>query len=122
MFGFGKKFWPMLGSASFLVGLLVAIIAGILVPSPDSTFYIVLVALGAIVGLLNVRDKETVTYLLACVVFLVAASSPYLTQASTLGSLRGTWVTHILKNIVIFISAGAPIVALKAIYDVAKAA
>jgi hypothetical protein len=55
-------------------------------------------------------------------VFLVAASSPYLGPNYLPASLRGTWFTHILKNIVIFVSAGAPIVALKAIYDVAKAA
>lgn len=118
---FGKNFWPMLGSASFLVGLLVAIVAGILIPNPGSQFYFGLIVLGVVVGLLNVRDKEMVTYLLACLVFLVAASSPYLTSQIP-DSLRSLGLTHILKNIVIFVSAGAPIVALKAVYDVAKAA
>ena len=120
MFGLGKNFWPMLGSASFFIGLLVAIAAGFLFRTPDSTFYFVLVVLGVIVGLLNVRDKETVTYLLACLVFLVTASSPYLTSQIP-ESLRSMGFTHVLKNIVIFVSAGAPIVALKAVYDVAKA-
>ena len=120
MFGLGKNFWPMLGSASFFVGLAIAVLAGVFISAPDSAFYFALIVLGVIVGLLNVRDKETVTYLLACLVFLVAASSPYLSSQIP-ESLHGTWVTHILKNIVIFVSAGAPIVALKAVYDVAKA-
>ncbi|MEM0475768.1 MAG: hypothetical protein QW343_03165 [Candidatus Norongarragalinales archaeon] len=122
MFGLNKNFWPVLGSTSFFVGLLIAIIAGFLVPAPHSNLYLILIVLGVIVGLLNVRDKEAVTYLLACLVFLVAASSPFLGSNYLPASLRGTWFTHILKNIVIFISAGAPIVALKAVYDIAKAA
>ena len=121
MFGFGKNFWPVVGSASFFIGLLIAIIAGFLLPSPDTKFYFLLIVLGVIVGLLNVRDKETVTYLLACLVFLVTASSPYLTSQIP-DSLRAMGLTHVLKNIVIFVSAGAPIVALKAIYDIAKSA
>ena len=117
---FNKNFWPMLGSASFFIGLAIAILAGVFIGTPDSAFYFALVVLGVIVGILNVRDKETVTYLLACLVFLVAANSPYLTSQIP-ESLRLMGVTHVLKNIVIFVSAGAPIVALKAIYDVAKA-
>lgn len=104
--GFAK-----LGSWAFIIGLVIAVLFG-LFGTAGSTTMMVLAVLGLIVGLLNVTHGEAHMYLIASIAFLLSANS--LTMIlSSLGEM--------MKNIVTFVAPGAAIVALRALYDIAKA-
>ena len=103
---FGK-----LGSWAFIIGLVVAAAFG-LFGSAGSTTVWVLAVLGLIVGLLNVTHSEAHMYLIASIAFLLSANSLTMIMSS---------MSDVLKNIVTFVAPGAAIVALRALYDIAKA-
>lgn len=98
----------------FLVGVLIAILAGIANTRTNPTIIGVLAILGLIVGLINVTLKEEVPFLIASVVLIIASTSlqaiPYI----------GNLLTAILMYIVVFVSPAAIVVALKAVYHFGK--
>ncbi len=72
-----KKIGNIIASWAFLVGVLLAIIAGILsafniATLNDSTLMLTLVIIGLIVGLFNVTNKETTPFLISgtCLVII----------------------------------------------------
>lgn len=107
---------PKVGEWAFLVGLLLAIVLG-LFPQALSTTTVasVLVVLGIIVGLVNIVAKESHDFLLASVALLVAGTAGY-------GILPGvgTFLGAMLSNITTFVAPAAVIVAIKAVYSLAK--
>ena len=110
----GKGDLAQIGVWAFILGLIVAIVAGYLYPG-NSMVMVVLGVLGLVVGLLNITDKEVTLYLLAAITFLIAANSLNLVLAflpETIG---------IVQNITAFVGPGAAIVALRALYDVSRA-
>ena len=99
----------------FLVGVLIAILAGIANTSGiNSNVVWVLATLGLIVGLINVTLKEEVPFLIASLVLIMASASlqviPYI----------GNLLTTILTYVVVFVSPAAIVVALKAVYHFGK--
>lgn len=102
-----------IGGWAFLIGVLIAIIAGIIGPI-DKTVTIVLVVLGLIVGLLNITEKEVTPFLLAAVALVIVANFG--------GSVLG--VIDILKQILTAIMAlivpATIVVAIKEVFTVAK--
>jgi len=106
---------PTIGAWAFVIGLVLAIIAGFVTAGVDSNIALGLGVLGLIVGLLNVTDKEVMLYLLASITFLVAAGSLSTVLSAILGQLG-----LVLGYIQVFVGPGAAIVALKAFYDIAK--
>ena len=76
---------------------------------------LVLVALGIIVGLLNITAKETTTFLVAALALIIASSASALTLAAI-----WTGLTSILGNVIIFVSPAAIVVALKTVYALAQ--
>ncbi|VVB67920.1 Uncharacterised protein [Candidatus Norongarragalina meridionalis] len=107
-----------LGPWAFIVGLVIAILAGFVYPTTDLTIVLVLGVLGIIVGVLNISGKEVNSFLLATVAFMVGASS--LGAVLAVIPAIGPELPRILDYIVAFIAPGAALVALKAIYEVAK--
>jgi len=107
-----------LGPWAFIVGLVIAILAGFVYPATDLTIVLVLGVLGIIVGVLNIGEKEVNAFLLATVAFMVGATS----LGAVLAAIPaiGPEMPRILSYIVAFIAPGAALVALKAIYGVAK--
>ena len=103
----------------FLVGIFVAIIAGLLTTTIDPTVIWVLALLGLMVGFMNVTLKDGVPFLIAALVLLVAAGqlSFSLTLIPTIGEYIGTVIGSILQYVIIFVSPAAIIVALKVIYN-----
>ena len=99
-----------LGSWAFIVGLVIALIAGF-VTSGNATVTWVLAVLGLIVGLINVTHSETQLYLVAAIAFLVSASSLTLILSS---------LENILTNVIVFVAPSAAIVAVRALYDIAR--
>ncbi|MEM4625431.1 MAG: hypothetical protein QXJ28_01530 [Candidatus Pacearchaeota archaeon] len=103
-----------IGEWLFLLGVVIAIIAGIAMPN-DGTIVGILVVLGIIVGLLNITEKESVNFMLASVALLVAGNATF----SALPAI-GIVINHILAYIGAFVAPAAVIVALKMIYELAS--
>ena len=105
-----------IGELSFIGGVILAILAGLVPTLIDAgTVATVLLILGVLVGFLNIAEKETG-------VFLVAAIALLLAGAAGLGNLPliGVWIEPILTNIATFVAPAAVIVAIKAILDLAS--
>lgn len=100
----------MVGSWAFVVGLIIAGVMG-LVGAGNLTVWI-LAVLGLIVGLLNVTGGESHKFLVASIAFLVSAQG-----LNVVWTALGPYVS----NIVIFVAPAAAVVALRALYDMARA-
>ncbi|MBI3412806.1 MAG: hypothetical protein HY051_01865 [Candidatus Aenigmarchaeota archaeon] len=103
-----------LGAWSFIAGVVIVILVSLL-SIEAGLVTTMLVLLGVIVGLLNVRDKDT-THFLVAVIALAAAGNANL----NIVPLAGGQLQNILRNIGIFVAPAAVIVALKAIYEMAS--
>ncbi|MBI3035094.1 hypothetical protein HYY71_02120 [Candidatus Woesearchaeota archaeon] len=106
--------WHKIGHWIFLIGILVAIVAGfVAVPY----LAIMLIVAGLVVGLLNITAGEVHEFLTASIALLLVG-------AAGLGAvaLVGAAVESILKNLVVFVAPAALVVALKSIWTLAKAA
>ncbi len=114
---FGKDF-SKIGVWSFLVGLLIAVLAGGgLIPMDRSVWIGILGAMGLLVGLLNVTGKEAIPFLVATIALVVSVSGMSIVLASVSGL---TVITDILTYVTIFVAPAALIVALKSIYVLAS--
>lgn len=104
-----------LGHWAFIVGIIIAVIAGLVPAWNTPTVMWILVILGLIVGLLNITAKETVEFLVATIALVLIGTA----GIQTLPALGGI-VTAILENIVAFVAPAALVVALKAVYELAR--
>ncbi len=99
------------GKIAFIVGLVLAVLAGFV----NLTWvWWVLAVLGLIVGFLNVTDSEVRGFLLAAIGLILSASS-----IQQLPYIGGT-LTTILGNVVVFIGPAVLVVALKSLFETAK--
>jgi len=101
-----------IGKWAFIVGLVIAVLAGI---GLDQTWFTwILALLGLVVGFLNVTTGETQGFLLASIALMLSANSvqeiPYV----------GAQLTQILANVVAFLAAAVLVVALRALLDTAR--
>jgi len=102
-----------LGNWAFLLGLILAVIIG-LWGKVDKTIAIILVVLGLLIGLLNVRGKETTHFLLASTVLVIVS-------ALGGGVLENIiWLKGILDAILILCIPATIIVALKVVFAIAR--
>jgi len=113
-----KDNWSTIGGYAFLAGLVIAVLAAVYSPIANSGTFALLGVLGLIVGLLNISDKEVMLFLVASIAFMLAATSLGGVLALTPG--LGNYIPAVLRNIVVFIAPAAGVVAIKALYDVAK--
>jgi hypothetical protein len=109
-----EKGVSLLGPAAFYIGLLVAIVAAFVTPS--GWLYVVLAVIGVIVGLLNVTAKETGPFLFASIAFIVAALGM---QQLILVPIPKE-LLRLAANITVLVGSGAMLIALRAIYGLAK--
>ena len=107
-----------IGSWAFIVGVLIAIVAGILGAGIFGGFaeYIplVLVILGVVIGLLNISDKEITNFLVAVIALIVASAVPWATIPQV-----GIWLGNIFAYIGALLAPAAVIVGLKAVWNLA---
>ncbi|MEM2874750.1 MAG: hypothetical protein QW567_01830 [Candidatus Hadarchaeales archaeon] len=112
----GEKL-SLIGPAAFYVGLIIAIVT--IFVAPSGWLYLGLAVLGVIVGLANVTAKESGAFLLATIAFVVTC-----TGMATLIALNGVTIPaellRLAANITVLVGAGAVVIALKAIYEMAK--
>ena len=113
-----KAKYNTIGEWAFLLGVVIAIIAGIPGLVPEANMGLVatgLVILGLIVGLLNITQKESPTFLVAAIALLLAG-----TAGLDELPMVGAWIGGILTNIATFVAPAAVIVALKVVYELAS--
>lgn len=102
------------GHWSFIAGVLLAVLAG-LIPSMQTDGLIwILVVLGLIVGVLNITARETAEFLLAALALIICA------DAAKFVLPVGVVLFPILSNIIAFVFPAALIVALRTIWVLAK--
>ena len=101
-----------IGHWAFIVGILLAIIAGLVPALQTSTVTWILVILGLVVGLLNITAAETTEFLVATIGLMIVSTA--------LGPLLGGIIEAILQNVIAFSAPAALIVSLKAIYGLAS--
>ena len=104
--------WPKIGHWIFLIGILVAIIAGFVAIPYLAT---VLIVAGLVVGVLNITSGEVQEFLIASIALLAVGAAGLGTVA-----LVGRVVESILKNMVVFVAPAALVVALKSIWALAR--
>ncbi|MBN1644863.1 hypothetical protein JW851_02380 [Candidatus Woesearchaeota archaeon] len=102
-----------LGSWAFILGVLIAIVAGLVPAWQTPTLVWVLVILGLVVGFLNITGKETTEFLVAALTLMLIGS------AGAIPAL-GIIILSILANIVAFVAPAALVVALKSIWILAQ--
>ena len=110
-----------IGSWAFILGVIVAVIAGIAVGAADTyvgPITLVLVILGLVVGFINIGDKEINGFLIASIA-LIAAGSANLGSINQLVPLLGTILQRITTNVAVFVVPAALVVAMKAVYNLA---
>lgn len=103
-----------IGEWLFLIGVLIAIVAGVVAPN-QGTVVGILVLLGVIVGFLNITEKESTNFMLASVALLVAGGATF-RNLLVIGSI----LENILSYIGSFVAPAAVIVALKMVYELAR--
>ncbi|MEM4194763.1 MAG: hypothetical protein QXY05_00475 [Candidatus Anstonellales archaeon] len=114
------------GPLAYIVGLVIAIIAGVVPLGANLVVWVSLLLglIGIFVGLMNIRDKEVLLFLVAAIAFMISASS-LASVFSTLGAqfgvdFLGQAISQILANVVVLTAPAAAVVAIKALYDVSR--
>lgn len=104
------------GSWAFIIGVVIAVVAGFRPASHVLTS--TLIALGLIVGFVNITSHETEKYLLAAVSLVVVTKfgGDYVGEIQVVGTV----LKNVLGAIQTFVTPATIIVALKAIYSLAQ--
>lgn len=110
----------VIGKWAFVVGIVIAFIAGILLKDTISVAVVLVLAiLGLVVGFLNVSAKEMSAFLLAGIALIIGSSSA-LTIIPAFGETLKPFLIGILTNVVVFVVPGVIVVALKSVFSIAK--
>ncbi len=112
-----KNTMEKVGVWSFIIGLLLVVIAAFAAPDKSWVLWL-LGVLGVIVGLINISDKETMLYLIAAIALI--AGMPGLTSAIAALGVKVQYADNLLKYLTAFVEPGAVVVAIKAIFELAK--
>ncbi|UCD07775.1 MAG: hypothetical protein JSW41_02285 [Candidatus Aenigmatarchaeota archaeon] len=109
------------GAWAFILGVIIAIIAGIVVTAIPTGITewvaLILVILGIVVGFLNIQDKQITGFLIAAIALMLTASAWQGLQP-IFG--LGTLLTNIVVYIATFVAPAALVVALKEVLNIAK--
>ena len=104
-----------IGFWAFIVGLILAVIFGIVAPQTDWVI-IVLIVLGIVVGFLNITAKEIILFLVATIALMVVGN--VFTPLTVLGI--GKFLGGILSLVATLMAPAAIIAAIKALWAVGK--
>ncbi|MFH1409506.1 MAG: hypothetical protein ABIH34_06350 [Nanoarchaeota archaeon] len=108
-----------LGPWAFVIGLVLALLVAVFSASSPPTWAVfVLAVLGVVVGLMNVTQKETQTFLIATIAFLLSFN--VLSAVFTTLTFGWTAVASFFDLMSVFVVPAAAIVAIKALFSVAK--
>lgn len=115
------------GEWAFLLGVILALIVGLFSTQlGDAKAYVmgVLVILGFVVGLLNVKEKEINSFLIATIALLALLNvlgpiEATLELVPEIGMIIAEWLSGFLGALGAFVAPAALVLALKAIYNLA---
>lgn len=108
-----------LGAWAFIIGLILAIIVAIISGGTTPEWAVIVLAiLGIIVGLLNVKSSEVQKFLVAAIAFLLSFSA--LGTILTKIALNWAAIGAFFNLLSIFMASAAAVVAIKALFTVAK--
>ena len=118
-----KSQMDQVGYWAFVIGVIVAVLAGVAEgyggqPLESSAAVgAAIVVLGIIVGWFNVKEKAFMSFMVSTVTLMVGATAAF----TLLNSLTvGFYITGILRYIVLFVSPAAILVALKVFWKEAS--
>ena len=117
----------LVGAWAFLIGVILAVIIGVLQGiigiEASSALLALLVILGLIVGLLNVGGKDMNTFLLGAVALVIVsfAGLSSITNAELLGIGIGKIIYFVVNDLIVLFVPATIIVAIKTFFAVAKA-
>lgn len=106
-----------LGKWAFIIGLIVAVLAGFITTYATYTLLILFV-LGLVVGFINITEKIVIKFLVA-VIALLSLGVGSLNALGVLGIVN-SYLMAILGNFISFVGAAALVVSIKAIIDTGK--
>ena len=113
-----------IGKWAFLIGVIIAVLAGVIPQLNQGTIGNVVVwlflILGAAVGVLNITSKKTTDFLIAIIALVSVSGLGYGIGALTGVQVIGQWIADILKNIVAFVAPATLVVSLQAIWLLAS--
>lgn len=115
----------LIGAWAFLIGVILATIIGLFQSyfgtDASNFIYSLLVVLGMIVGLLNVADKDAMTFLLASLALVIVSGigKEAISFVSNIAAVLGSLGDVLSALLVMFVPATI-IVALKAVFAIAK--
>ena len=114
------------GEYAYLLGLVVAVLAGLavaasaLAASTAAWVDLLLVVLGVIVGLMNISEKESTTFLVAAVALVIVGASGVFMTLDTAVRPLGTLLDAIVGNFALFAAPAAVIAAVKSVHGMAS--
>ena len=106
----------VLGRWAFIIGIMIAVILGF---TSFAYATVTLVILGLIVGLLDIKSKESHNYLVAVITLLLIGFSG-LQIFAVADSTIFSWMQNVLTAFVTFVAASGLIVALKEVVKMAE--
>ncbi len=106
----------VIGQWAFLIGVVVAVIVGLLGLVTNSTIAIILMIIGIVVGLLNVSDKEAMPFLLSGAVLIIASGL----GKDAITSISMVDLPGILTALMAIFVPATIIVAVKNVFSIAK--
>ena len=115
----------LIGAYAFLIGVILAVVAGLfqrhLIGFASTILYALLVILGLIIGFVNVNDKDSITFLLAGLALVVvsALGNNTLIFISNISPVL-SWLSDILSALLVLFVPATIIVALKTVFSIAK--
>ena len=112
------------GDYAFIIGVIIAVVLGLAASrlgNAAAWLWSLLVVLGLIVGFLNVSGKETKDFLWVTVALVIVAyaGSAQITSWDKV-QLIGSYLRGVFDSILAFVVPAAVVVALKAVWDMAK--
>ncbi len=110
----------LIGPAAFYVALLIAVVAAVAM-DPSGKLYAALAVLGLIVAVCNITGEETEKFIMGSIAFIIAATGMHRMITATDVSLADE-IVRLAANITVLLGAGVVLIALKAVYQLAKSA
>jgi ATP synthase protein I len=110
-----NKTLGMLGFLAFVIGFILAVVAGLFWPQ-NSVVILVLLCLGLLIGLLNVTGSETTPFLVAAIALVVVGNVFAPITTLSIGEKLG----DIMAYIAALMAPAAIVVAIKALYKASK--
>lgn len=108
-----KKSGNVIGSWAFLIGVVLAVVLGI-VGVMNSTLAVILVVIGLVVGLLNVGDEEATPFLMSGAVLIIASA-----LGAGVANMVG-FLGNVLSALLLIFVPATIIVAIKNVFSIAK--